>query len=118
MKIMGTLKHILDMDVHYDLQNRSIHASQSQYVKQSVKAYNKYEPSGKLNPYSTPMNSRFPYTKSQCPALDAEEATRMKSMPYKELIGLLLWVANGIRPDIAYAVGTLAKFTNNPSEMH
>jgi hypothetical protein len=33
MKIMGTLKHILGMDVHYDLQNRAIYVSQSQYIK-------------------------------------------------------------------------------------
>jgi Reverse transcriptase (RNA-dependent DNA polymerase) len=51
MKIMGTLKHILGMDVHYDLQNRAIHMTQSQYIKQSVKTYNKYGPSGKLKPY-------------------------------------------------------------------
>ena len=75
-------------------------------------------PSGRLKPYSTPMDSRVPYTKSQCPAPESEEATRMKSMPYRELIGTLLWVANGTRPDIAYAVGTLAKFTNNPGEIH
>jgi Reverse transcriptase (RNA-dependent DNA polymerase) len=60
MKIMGTLKHILGMDVHYDLQNRTIHVSQAQYIKQSVKTYNKYGPSGKLKPYSTPMDSRVP----------------------------------------------------------
>ena len=42
----------------------------------------------------------------------------MKSMPFRELIGTLLWVANGTRPDIAYAVDTLAKFTNNPGEIH
>ena len=75
-------------------------------------------PSGRLKPYSTPMDSRVPYTKSQCPAPESEEATRMKSMPYRELIGTLLWVANGTRPDITYAVGTLAKFTNNPGEIH
>jgi Reverse transcriptase (RNA-dependent DNA polymerase) len=107
-KIMGTIKHIFGMDVHYDLQNRAIHVSQSQYIKQSVKAYNKYEPSGKLKPYSTPMNSSVPCTKSQSPTPDSEEATRMKSMLYKEFIGTLLWVANGTRPVISYAVGTLA----------
>jgi hypothetical protein len=42
----------------------------------------------------------------------------MKSMLYRVLIGKLLWVDNGKRPDIANAVGTLAKFTNNPGEIH
>jgi hypothetical protein len=27
-------------------------------------------------------------------------------------------IANGTRPDISYAVGTLAKYTNNPAELH
>jgi len=59
------------------------------------------------------MDSKVPYSKSQYPAADTEEAIRIKSLPFRELIGTLLWVANGTRPDIAYAVGTLAKFTNN-----
>ena len=48
----------------------------------------------------------------------SDEAIRMKSLPYRELIDTLLWKANGTRPDISYAVGTLAKFTNNPGEIH
>ena len=41
----------------------------------------------------------------------------MLQMPYRELIGTLLWIANGTRPDIAYAVITLAKYTSNPGEI-
>ena len=35
-----------------------------------------------------------------------------------ELIGSLLWVANGTRPDISFAVGSLAKYTSNPGRVH
>ena len=42
----------------------------------------------------------------------------MKSVPHRELIGTLLWVENGTRPDISYAAGTLTEFTNNPGEIH
>ena len=87
MKILGPLKHILGMDVHYDLHNHATHLSQSMYNKQSVKIYNKYGPNGRLKPYSTPMNSRVPYSKLQCPAADLEEAIRMKSLPFWKLIG-------------------------------
>ena len=65
MKILGPLKHILGMVVHYDSRNSSIYVSQSQYIKQSVKSYSQYGPCGRLKPYSTPMDSRVPYTKSQ-----------------------------------------------------
>ena len=40
----------------------------------------------------------------------------MKNMPYRELIGSLLWVANGT--DASFAVNTLAKFTSNPGLVH
>ena len=60
------------------------------------------------------MDSRQPFYKAQSPEATSDEAIRMKSLPYCELIGTLLWIANGTRPDISYAVGALANFTNNP----
>ena len=43
---------------------------------------------------------------------------QVKTFPYREIIGTLLWISNGTRPDIAYAVNTLAKFTANPGLIH
>jgi hypothetical protein len=42
----------------------------------------------------------------------------MLNIPHTELVGTLLWIANGTRPDIAYAATTLAKYTSNPGELH
>ena len=39
-------------------------------------------------------------------------------MPYRELIGSLLWVTNGARLDISFAVRSLAKYTSNPGRVH
>ena len=64
------------------------------------------------------MDSRQPFYKAQSPEAGTEEALQMQSLPYRELIGTLLWIANETRPDISYAVGTLAKYTNNPAELH
>ena len=64
------------------------------------------------------MDNRTPYGKYQRPVPDSQEAQEMKIIPYRELIGTLLWLANCTRPDIAYAVGTLAKFTSNPGILH
>ena len=36
----------------------------------------------------------------------------MKDKPYLHAIGKLTWLANGTRPDIAYAAGVLACFNN------
>jgi len=44
--------------------------------------------------------------------LSAEEVEYMKDKPYLHAIGELTWLANGTRPDIAYAAGVLARFNN------
>ena len=42
----------------------------------------------------------------------------MKHIPYREVIGLLMYAAVGSRPDIAFAVSYLACFMQNPSNTH
>ena len=42
----------------------------------------------------------------------------MKGVPYRELVGALNWLAVGSQPDIAFAVGQLAQFLENPGRVH
>jgi hypothetical protein len=58
------------------------------------------------------------YFKTQMSKQGTAEALQMSTLPYRELIGSLLWISNGTRPDIAFAVNTLSKFTNTPGLTH
>ena len=42
----------------------------------------------------------------------------MQSKPYAQLLGSLMYLAIATRPDIAYTVGVLARFTSNPGKAH
>ena len=117
MKILGEIKHILGMDVEIDSVTQLVHVSQAEYIRKSVRDYSKNGPNGELKLYSTPMDSGQPFYKAQSPVAGTEEALQMLSLPYRELIGTLLWIANRTRPDISYAVDTLAKYTNSPAEL-
>ena len=64
------------------------------------------------------MDERHHYTKLGCPKEGSAEALQVKTLPYRELIGTLLWISNGTRPDTAYAVNTMAKYTSNPGLVH
>ena len=86
MKIMGEVKYILGMEINNDLNKHEIQMSQCKYIKQLLNDYNKYN----IKEYDSPMDSRTPFSKSQCPAADSEEAQLMRTMPYRELIGSLL----------------------------
>ena len=38
--------------------------------------------------------------------------------PFRELVGCLMWLANQTRPDIANAVRAVARYANQPRELH
>jgi hypothetical protein len=46
---------------------------------------------------------------------EGSECTPTKAKQYQELVGQLLWVTNTVRPDISFAVGTLAHYMSRPT---
>jgi len=56
-------------------------------------------------------------TSEQAPAT-AEEHTIMHDKPYREAVGALNWAALATRPNIAFAVATVARFAANPGPAH
>ena len=92
MKILGEINHILGMDVKVNITYHTIHLSQEQYIKNT---YNTFKEYGIYN-YTTPMDSCVHLSKAMSPVPGYEEAEIKKEIPYRELIGSLLWIANGI----------------------
>ena len=80
------------MDVKVNIPYHTIHLSQQQYIKNT---YNTFKEYGIYN-YTTPMDSRVHLSKAMSPAPRYEKTEIMKEIPYREPIGSLLWIANGI----------------------
>ena len=66
---------------------------------------------------ATPAEPGLKLSKTQMPTT-AEEKAEMKSVPYRQCVGALLYLAHCTRPDIAHAVGTCARFGSNPGRVH
>ena len=47
-----------------------------------------------------------------------EESLKMSGIPYSEVIGSLLWTVMVSWPDVAYMVGVLSQFVQNPTRIH
>ena len=47
----------------------------------------------------------------------SEEET-VVDVPFREIVGSLMWIANQTRPDIANAVRAIARFSHDPKPIH
>ncbi|GMF28854.1 unnamed protein product [Phytophthora fragariaefolia] len=69
------------------------------------------------NPSLIPLDTSVHLTKNDEPKTDEEKA-KMRSKPYRSLVGSLMYLACGTRPDISVAVSKLSRFLENLGEKH
>jgi Reverse transcriptase (RNA-dependent DNA polymerase) len=110
---LGPLHWMLGLQIKRDREARTIHISQHAYIDSILQRFNFTD----MKPLATPMDTSFRLTTEQAPATAAEYAA-MRHVPYREAVGALNWAALATRPDIAFAVSTVAKFASNPGPAH
>ena len=111
MKDIGPAKYVLGIRVSRS--KNQIALDQENYVEAIL---NRFQMSD-CKPVSTPMNTSEKLTREMCPST-AQEKERMKTVPYQEAVGCLMYLAQSTRPDICYAVNILSRFNSEPEEKH
>jgi hypothetical protein len=86
---------------------------QETYVKKMVNRFGLTQATSNR----TPLPSNLLLTKQDCPKTE-EEKEEMEKVPYRGIIGSLLYASLGSRPDIAYGVAALSKFNSCPGMKH
>ena len=86
--------------------NGGIFLSQESYVDELLQKFGLEN----CNPVSVPIQ---PNTD-----LQVKPSADTITVPYRQLVGSLLFIARLTRPDVAFAVSKLAQFANNVSELH
>ncbi|GJW15969.1 zinc finger, CCHC-type containing protein [Tanacetum coccineum] len=100
MKDMGEADVILDIKIKRE--NKGIVITQSHYIEKILKKFNRED----CSPVSTPMD---PVEK-----LKPNTGKPVDQLEYSRAIRCLMYAMTSTRPDIAYAVGRLSRFTSNP----
>ena len=62
-------------------------------------------------------SNRTPCTKEALASDDAGEPME-DAWNYRSVVGMLLYLSTNTRPDIAYAVSQVARFSHNPKKSH
>ncbi|GJR51647.1 zinc finger, CCHC-type containing protein [Tanacetum coccineum] len=101
---MGEADVILGIKIKRE--NKGIVITQSHYIEKILKKFNRED----CSPVSTPMDPVEKLKPNTCKLVDHLE--------YSRAIGYLMYALTSTRPDIAYAVGRLSRFTSNPSGQH
>lgn len=97
MKDMGKVSNYIGIDIDYDLDRNVMTLSQKNYIVSLAEKYN--IENAKL--YNTPMEVNL--------KLEPAEEIDTK-IQYRNLIGELLYISTGTRPDVAFSVNYLSRY--------
>jgi hypothetical protein len=109
----GEIHWILGISIKRDRANKTIMLGQVSYLNSILQRYG-FENVKRL---AMPMDPHVQLSSDQAPKTQAEFAA-MRNVPYREAVGSLMYLAMGTRPDIAYAVGIVSRFCQNPGQAH
>jgi hypothetical protein len=112
IKDLGQCEWILNMKITRDRANRTLTLSQEAYIERILQDFDMTN----VRTASTPAPSGdlyLPIDQSKPQSLEAKLIER-----YQSMVGALLYAANITRPDIAFIVGQLCRYTSSPCIHH
>ena len=110
---LGTVSWLLGLAIAQDYTKQMLSIFQEAYINSIICWFNLED----TKPLSTPIDSNTHLLKDDCP-ITIKDKQEMKNVPYRKIIGTLNWLAVGSCPDIAFVVGQLAQFLENPGQIH
>lgn len=106
IKDLGITKFCLGIAIERDLANHHVFISQTALIDKTLSLFKMAD----CNEVFIPMEPKKALTKVPSSPLTATDIEELKTLPYRRLVGLLMYIAIGTRPDIALAVQKLCQF--------
>lgn len=113
MKNLGQIRKCLGMEICVDI-GRSIRVTQHKYTIEILEEFGMFDCSTR----HTPLDPSIELKESMMPPSGSAEQAKASKFPYRRLVGKLMYLMLGSRPDLARSVGVLSRFTHNPSLQH
>jgi hypothetical protein len=105
---------LLGMKVSHDKEKQIVMLSQTHYIDKIIERVGLQD----ANPVSTPLDPNVNLEVEETEGDNDQEIDDRASSTYAKAIGSLMYAAIGTRPDIAFAVHLLARFTKSPKPKH
>jgi hypothetical protein len=111
---LGTVKLLVGIAVEWDRPKHTVMLSQTALINRIIAQFGQRD----ANPTSTPMDAGLKLQRPDRSKLTKDEIANLNKIPYRSLVGCLLYLAIGTRPDISYAVQQLSQFLDNYTFIH
>jgi len=108
VKDLGKLRHFLGIKVVQDEVSGDVWIGQSVYVGKVLERFGMQE----AKSVATPVDTSTKLVKA------TEDDEVFDRAVYQSAVGSLLYLSTSTRPDIAFAVGNVARFSANPTKRH
>ena len=103
---LGAVRFVVGIAVAWDRPNRTVMLSQTALIDKIVAQFGQKGAS----PASVPMDPGLKLRRADYKRLSREELDQITKLPYRSLVGCLLYLSIGTRPDISYSVQQLSQF--------
>jgi hypothetical protein len=110
---LGDASFCVGIAIERDLTNRHIYLSQTALIDKILDSFSMVD----CNPVSTPMEAGLILSRHS-DTLTRQEELELNDIPYRRLVGLLMYLAIATRPDISFAVCKLSQFMNYYRTIH
>lgn len=100
MKDMGEVKNFMGLSIKINRDTGELTIDQSKYTASILEKFGMDQ----CHPRSIPMDSVLNLERCEIPKSE---------LPYRELLGSLMYLMIGTRPDICYAIGKLSRYQDN-----
>lgn len=106
---MGKLHNFLKIEFHHDEKKGEIHMKQTRYIQELIKKFKMTDCKTASTPMEPKLQLRLP---------EKVNESEMAKLPYRQLIGSLMYLSTSTRPDISFAISYLSQFNHNYSKEH
>ena len=113
MKDMGEASYVIGIKIHRERSRGILGLSQETYINKVLERFNMKN----CSPSVAPILKGDKFDLNQCLKNDFEWE-HMKNIPYASVVGSLIYAQVCTRPGIAFSVGVLRRYQNNPSLDH
>ena len=115
LRELGPTTWLLGVAIERERSQRTLSLSQRQYAVDVLERFGMAD----CHPVTTPLDPSHKLSAADAPVTPEDiEFMSTRAKEYASAVGAIAWLALATRPDLAYPVSVLARFTGNPGRSH